>query len=399
VDPPALVRFVLNAMERSWVKRRHPVPEALIDSVHVPGMPRGIRMWGDQYSEALVGSLLEGLEQAERVYGEDQPTDVLAISGGGFNGAYGAGVLCGWTSQGSRPLFGMVSGVSIGAVIAPFAFLGSEFDDRLRDMTKAATRESTFRLRSLAETLTGDSLADNAPSARFIGQYLDGDVVEAIAVEHTKGRRLLVATTNLDASRPVIWDLGAIASTRSSEALQLIRRVILASTALPIFFPPSYIDVECDGLTYDEMHVDGGVTGQVLLYGRTVTAYEVLRNRPRPAHITYYIIRNGKFSTHFESVRPTLRTIAQRSIKRLIQDQGVGDLWQAYAACQRDGMSFRLAAIPDDVRLPQERYFDPQVSVGLFDRGHARARDGYPWATEPPGLWRVDAGESQGESP
>jgi hypothetical protein len=392
-DASALLRLLLMAMGRSPVNRRHPVPEPLIDAVHVAGVPGDIRMWGDQHSEVLLRSLLEGMEQAERVYGPDQPTDVLAISGGGFNGAYAAGVLCGWPSQGSRPLFGMVSGVSIGAVIAPFAFLGSAFDDRLQDMTKAVTREGTFRLRSLTQALTGDSLADNTPCARFIGQYLDSDVVKAIAAEHAKGRRLLVATTNLDANRPVIWDLGTIASVGSPEALQLIRQVILASTAVPMFFPPSYVDVECDGGTYDEMHVDGGVTGQVLLYGRALSAWEVLRDRPRPRHVTYYIIRNGKFSSHFEAVSPNLRTIAHRSIKRLVQAQGVGDLWQAHAACQRDGLSFRLAAIPDEVTLPQDTYFDPQVAVRLFECGRARARDGYPWATEPPGLWRVPAQE------
>jgi hypothetical protein len=285
----------------------------------------------------------------------------------------------------------MVSGVSIGAVIAPFAFLGSEFDDRLQDMTKAVRRETIFRSRSLPEILTGDSLADNAPCARFIARYVDGDVVSAIAAEHAKGRRLLVATTNLDANRPVIWDLGAIASIGSARAVQLFRQVILASTALPIFFPPCYVDVEYEGQTYDEMHVDGGVTGQVLLYGRALTACEVLLDRSMSGRVTYYVIRNGKLSTDFEAVTPDLRTIASRSTKRLIQAQGVGDLWQAYAACQRDGLMFRLAAIPDEFKLPQDTHFDPQVAVDLFDCGRARARDGYPWSAEPPGLWRLPA--------
>jgi hypothetical protein len=292
-------------------------------------------------------------------------------------------VLCGWTEHGTRPVFRVVSGVSIGAIIAPFAFLGSGFDDRLQDMAKSATQENIYRLRWLPL----ESLTDNVPLARFIGRYYNRDVLDAIAAEHTKGRRLFVATTNLDANRPVIWDMGAIASSGSPEALRLFQRIIVASAASPVIFPPTYIRVEHDGQSYDEMHVDGAVTAQIMLYGQALTAQEV-----RPDSIsarqrgTYYVLLNRKIRGDCGPVEPSIRSIAIHSISRLMQDQGVGDLWQAYAACRRDGLDFRVAAIPDDEPLPAEPRIDTQIQTRLFDRGYAMGRDGYPWADQPPGL-------------
>jgi predicted patatin/cPLA2 family phospholipase len=362
---------------------RRPVPEPLIDSVCVPHLPRGIRTWGDRHSEVLQRSLQESFAQTRRAYGDQEPMDILSISSGGIQGAYAAGVLCGWTEHGTRPVFRVVSGVSIGAIIAPFAFLGSSCDVRLREMAKSATRESIYRMRWLPL----ESLTDNRPLARFVGRYYDRDVLDAIAAEHAKGRRLFIATTNLDAGRPVIWDMGAIASSGTSEALRLFRQVIVASAASPVIFPPTYIRVEHDGQTYDEMHVDGAVTAQIMLYGQALTAQEV-----RPEFIsalqrgTYYVILNRKLRGDCGPVEPSIRSIAIHSISRLMQDQGAGDLWQAYAACRRDGLAFRLAAIPDDEALPAEPRIDTQIQTRLFDRGYAMGRDGYPWADQPPGL-------------
>lgn len=382
----------------SSVRQRHPPPEAIVDSVRVAGMPANVRAWGDRPSDVIQQSFLEALAQADRAFGKDVPTDSLAISGGGSYGAYSAGVLCGWTDSGTRPVFRTVTGVSVGAIIAPMAFLGSEYDDRLEDMAKSATNDNLYRMRWWTQALTGDSVADTEPLRRFIQRYYDEEVLRAIAVEHSKGRRLLIATTNLDADRPVIWDLGAIASSGSPRALDLFRAVIMASAAVPVFFPPVYIDVECEGIVYDEMHVDGGVTSQILLYGSVVSRHDVVYDSSARAPIaTYYVIRNGRFATEWEPVRPKLIEIASRSISRIIQAQGVGDLWQAYAACRRDGLEFRLASIPDEMALPTDPKFDTAVVTDLFERGRALAREGYPWRTEPPGL--RSNGKSTVESP
>jgi predicted patatin/cPLA2 family phospholipase len=370
-------------------RKRHPVPGPLIDSVHVADMPGDIRMWGDRQTETFRRSLAESVRQGERTYGIDAPVDVLAISGGGSNGAFAAGLLSGWTVHGTRPVFRVVSGVSVGAVVAAFAFLGSEYDDLLREMALSATDDNAFRRKPLRAVLTGDSMADNEPLLRYLDRYIDGDLLRSVAAEHAKGRRLYIATTNLDASRPVIWDMGAIASSGSPRALRLFQEVIVASTAAPVFYPPSYIRVEHEGKAYDEVHVDGGVTGQILLYGQALTMGELIPDAPRP-HTTYYIIRNGRFSRDYEPVEPRIRSLALRSFNRLNQAQAVGDLWQAYATCWRDAMDFRLAAIPDDVPLRARGIFDAQTVSELFDCGCALARVGYPWAAQPPGVYRFD---------
>lgn len=369
------------------LRERHPPPEAAFESVQVVGMPGSFRAWGDRYSDVLQQSLVESVTQANRAFGQNSPTDSLAISGGGSYGAYAAGVLCGWTDSETRPVFRMVTGVSVGAIIAPFAFLGSQYDERLEDMAKSATTSNLYRMRWWTQALTGDSVADNEPLLQFVRRYYDQEVLDAIAVEHHKGRRLFVATTNLDANRPVIWDLGAIASSGSPQALDLFQDVIIASAAVPVFFPPVYIEVERDGVVYDEMHVDGGVTSQILLYGSSLAAHDIDRNASgSTTRATYYVIRNGRFATGWEPVRPTVRDIAFRSISRVIQAQGVGDLWQAYAACRRDGLEFRLASIPDEMSLPAGPDFGTGVVTDLFERGRSLAREGYPWRTEPPGL-------------
>ncbi|MFO0873641.1 MAG: patatin-like phospholipase family protein [Phycisphaerales bacterium] len=368
---------------------RRPVPEPLIDSVHVVDLPGDVRSWGDRQTETFRQGLAASVQQAELTYGVETPVSVLAISGGGSDGAFAAGLLCGWTEHGTRPVFRVVSGVSVGAIVAPFAFLGSGYDDRLREMATCATKEHVFRMKLPTEILTGDSVADNAPLARFLSRYIDGDLLQAVAIEHAKGRRLYVATTNIDAGRPVIWDMGAIAASGSPRALRVFREVILASAAVPVFYPPSYIEVECDGQTYDEMHVDGGVTGQILLYGQALSTREVVPDGTRP-HTTYYIIRNGRFASDYEPVKPSIEGVASRSVTRAIQAHGVGDLWQAYATCWRDAMDFRLAAIPDDMRLRTGDMFNAKTVAELFERGRSLAHDGYPWATMPPGVRRFD---------
>lgn len=377
---------------------RHPVPESLLDAVTVAGMPAHIRTWGDRPSEVLRQSMVEANDQAQRSYGDQQPTDGLFLSSGGPNGAYAAGVLCGWTKHGSRPVFRVVAGVSVGAIIAPFAFLGSAYDEQLKEMARSATQEKIFRLRWWPEWLSGDSIADSAPLERFLGRYIDEHVLAAIAAEHAKGRRLFVATSNLDANRPVIWDLGAIASSGTPNALRVLKQVIIASAAVPVLFPPSYIPVEHDGQRYDEMHVDGAVTAQIALYGQSITGEEITAGGRIPRwRGTHYVILNRQISPPASPVEPKLLRIASRSIVRLMQDQGVGDLWQSYVAAQRDGLNFRLAAVPDDVALPLPLDAGSETLNHLFDRGYALARDGYPWSTQPPGL-RMAPATSQASS-
>ncbi len=173
------------------------VPVELMEHATVPGMPDGIRAWGDEYSPAFQASVVRSAAQARAAYSDHPPTDVLAISGGGSNGPFGAGLLCGWTDRGDRPTFRLVTGVSAGAILAPFAFLGPAYDHQMRRMATTLSNDQVFQSKGLLTAFTSDSLTDTRPLAEFLGKFYDAALLRGVAAEHAKGRRLLVATTDL----------------------------------------------------------------------------------------------------------------------------------------------------------------------------------------------------------
>lgn len=226
------------------VRGRHPVPPVLQDEARVVGMP-DIRGYADSPDDSMYKSAVESLRQ-ELAAQPGKPAgvfatptvDILAISGGGADGAFGAGLLCGWTEHGDRPQFKLVTGISTGSLIAPFAFLGPEYDARLKEVYTTVTTKNIYRVRNLLKMLRSDSIADTWPLAELAAKSMDDDMLRAIAAEHQKGRRLFVGTTNLDAQRLTIWDMGAIASVGTPEAYKLFRRILLASASIPVMFPP-----------------------------------------------------------------------------------------------------------------------------------------------------------------
>ncbi len=218
---------------------------------------------------------------------------MLALSGGGADGAFGAGLLNGWSERGDRPRFEMVTGISTGALIAPFAFLGSDYDDELKRLYTTIDDNSIALPRSFPGGLLGDSLNDSAPLARLIEQSLTDDIIRRIGIEYGKGRFLIVGTTNLDLGRQIIWNIGALAMSDRPEAFSAIRRVLLASASVPGLFPPVLFDVDVKGRTHQELHVDGGAAAQLYLYPVGLT----LRNAPadiRRRRRHAWIIRNGR---------------------------------------------------------------------------------------------------------
>jgi predicted acylesterase/phospholipase RssA len=374
------------------LKPRNPLPQDLESQVQVPGVP-GVRAWGDEASEAFTEFALSSIKQEEAAFGKDfakKPASFLALSGGGDDGAFGAGVLCGWTAHGDRPQFKLVTGISTGALIAPFAFLGASFDETLRHLYTGISSEDIFRVKSLLTVLWRDSIADTSPLAKKLDQYVDEKMLAEVAAEHNKGRRLVIGTTQLDAQRLVLWNMGAIAASSDPEAIKLFRKIMLTSASIPGAFPPQYIRVEAGGNFYEEMHVDGGTTAEVVLYENAlkpltqmVEADEVLRGRER--HL--YIIRNSQIKPEWENVKPRVAPIAGRAIGTLIKTQGVGDLYRLYSFAKRDKMDYNLAAIPTDLAptRPKEP-FNRVYMNQLFDLGYEMASKGYPWMKHPPGF-------------
>lgn len=312
--------------------------------------------------------------------------DMLGVSGGGEDGAFGAGLLCGWTEQGSRPTFELVTGVSTGALTAPFAFLGSDWDGPLKSVYTDISPAQVLRSRGLIGAVFEDALADSAPLFQTISRHLDERMLAAIGRAYGEGRLLLVASTNLDAQVPVIWNIGAIAASGHPGALDLVRRLLLASAAVPGAFPPVMIDVTVHGQPYQEMHVDGGAFAQVFLYPRQLgdarrqRAARGIRTIPASA----YVIRNGRLDPSWASVDRRTLPIAGRAISTMIAASGINDVLRIWDSTQRDGVDYNLAFIGRDFTGTYTEPFEQAYMRQLFDYGFQRARRGYDWAKRPP---------------
>lgn len=310
---------------------------------------------------------------------------LLAISGGGDNGAFGAGVLVGWSERRTRPSFKVVTGISTGALIAPLAFVGPEYDPGLSQMYTTIDQTDIFEKRTLLEGLVSDALADTRPLQSLIAKYVDAHLVERIAEEYRRGRALVIITTDLDAGVPVIWNIGAIAESGRPEAISLISKILLASASVPGLFPPVMFDTMVDGVAHQEMHVDGGASMQTFLYPAALQVRRI-PNGGGSRSRTAYVIRNGRLRPGWDEVARSTPAIATRAVATLTTNSGVGDLYRIYALAKRDGVRLQLAYIGDDFEQPHTAEFDNQYMKKLFEYGRAKARVGYPWRDAPPGF-------------
>jgi predicted patatin/cPLA2 family phospholipase len=310
------------------------------------------------------------------------PAYYLAVSGGGDNGAFGAGLMKGWTETGTRPEFKIVTGVSTGALIAPFAFLGPNHDAALREVYTTMTPDRVFVRRRLTAALFDDAMADTTPLAEIIAKYADQKMFDEIAREYDKGRLLLIGTTDLDAQRPVIWNIGALAASGHPKALDLYREILRASAAIPGAFQPVLIDVEIDGKKFQEMHVDGGAIAQLFLYPPSIELGRLGDKRERRA----YIIRNARLDPDHATTERRTINIAGRAIAVMLASSGYNDVLRTYFVSRRDGVDYNLAYIGSDFTAPRAGEFDQAYMQALYDYGYRQAREGRAWRKVPPGL-------------
>jgi predicted acylesterase/phospholipase RssA len=312
--------------------------------------------------------------------------DLLGVSGGGDDGAFGAGVLNGWTERGGRPEFFLVTGVSTGALTAPFAFLGSAWDGALRSVYTDITLAQVARQRFLTAAYFSDGMADNTPLFETISRYLDERMLREIGAAYTRGRLLLIGSTNLDADRPVIWNVGAIAASGHPQALNTVRKLLLASAAIPGAFSPVLFDVTAGGERFQELHVDGGAFAQVFLYPASVGELRRQRMARRlpvvPARA--WIIRNARLESQGEQVERRTVGVAGRAVSAMIFASGYSDVLRIYAATQRDHVDFNLAFIGPDFDVPYVGPFSQAYMRPLFEYGRQRALAGTVWVDRPP---------------
>jgi len=391
--------LLLMSIGCSVLKRGDPIPHELGVEALPMGVP-GARVWGDEGDKVVEQRFMVSLERERVARGlasidELGEASFLAISGGGSDGAYGAGLLCGWTAHGDRPVFKIVTGISTGALIAPFAFLGSDYDFVLREVYTSVSTKQIAKSRSWISGLLSDGMTDVSPLRKLIAKHVDQKFLDRVAQESRKGRILLLGTTNLDSQRPVMWTMGSIATSGHPNALELFREVMIASASIPGAFPPVMIDSEVGGKKYQEMHVDGGVSSQVFLYPASFSFKKLPDSGAAHRKRRVFVIRNGLLYPQHESVRRRVVPITVRSVSTLIKSQGLGDLYRIYLGCLSDGIDYNLASIPEDFKEKSEEAFDPKYMKILFERGYDAAVKGYVWKKTPPGIDPMEFADHQ----
>ncbi len=302
----------------------------------------------------------------------------LALSGGGADGAYGVGVLNGWSAAGTRPAFSVVSGVSTGGLIAPFAFLGPQYDDTLKEVYTSGIAESLLNDPSIIRVLFGSGLFGNTRLRELVARYVGPELMAQVARESAKGRKLLIVTTDLDTQRTAIWDMGKIAAVGTPEALKLFRDVMAASASIPLVFPPIMIDAEGQGRRFQEMHVDGGVTAPVLTLPEALLLQGGL---PGKSRLDIYILVNKKIERNFELVSNSTIDVASRSLSAITQSQTRSIIYATYDFAKRNRFGFHLSYIARDYPAPPSEGFDTAYMRALYQYGYDKAASGQAWSS------------------
>lgn len=389
--PIIFTALALYLWKNEKIDRQPAVPNELRLQARVLGL-KDIRAFPDQIDtveRVQRESLIREAKYLGIPHGGMLPSSsALILSGGGDNGAFGAGLLAGWSARGDRPVFRSVTGVSTGALIAPFAFLGPDYDKTLTQLYTAMDAAHVFHERFLPLAATvQDALSDTDPLFNTISQYLTDEMLAKVAAEREKGRLLLIQTADVDAGRAVFWDITAIAASNHPEALHLVHKILLASAAIPLAFPPVFFDVEIDGKKYQEMHVDGGAVSQIFSAPAKLDFAKIRQEvGVKRKSFDTYIIRNSRLHPDWsETTRHTL-TIAQKAVSLLINYNGVGDLYKAYMLAKRQNSSFNLAFIKDDFEVAHKDDFEPEYMKALYNYGYRLAKEGYAWDHGPPGF-------------
>ena len=336
----------------------------------IAGMPN-VRAWADNSRQSLL-----------RLTTSAAPLTMLTLSGGGAEGAYGAGFLSGWSDSGSRPRFDIVTGTSVGALMAPFAFLGVDYDPTLKDIFTSGRIESLLRLDGI-NGVVGSGVFKAEPLRQLVERHADNALLDAIAAEHRKGRLLFVVTANIDAQRAVIWNMTAIAASDHPGRLDLFRRVLIASASIPGVFAPTFIDVETDDKRFAEMHVDGSVISNVPAVPEALLL-DKLPTRTA-AHPKLYIIVNGKLAPDFDVVADGTLSIVARSFWTTVKANTRNTLIATYEFARRNAWEFRATSIEHERAIATSSFnFDTAYLRDLFAYGYARGRSGRAWQTTLP---------------
>ena len=379
-----LLAVVLTACSST---ERNPDP---ITFTMMPHSFEEIRMW-DEYNPAELNGMIESRTESWIEESHDkQNLNYLALSGGGFNGAFSAGILTAWTERGDRPQFDVVTGISTGAIVSVFAYLGSDYDDVLTELYTETDFTDLFHFRNIFSLVRNQSLLDITAFEEKVRRIVNDDLVTEIAEQNRAGRHLVIGTTNIDNQRLSLWNIGQIAEHATPQATALIQEIIIASSSIPGAFPARKIEFEQGGQQFDELHVDGGVVRQVFFAPSWVDLRDV------DIEQNLYVIRNGSLKSDFQPVSSRLSQISERAINTLLLNQGIGDVEHIYHNARQQGIHFNLAFIDNDFKSPDDASpYSGEFMTELFEYSHGKMKEGKAWQAIPPSLpefYRAEAG-------
>jgi predicted acylesterase/phospholipase RssA len=347
----------------------------------------------DIFSESTIEATTKFITEFRRDHpGERLPYRMLALSGGGSRGAYGAGVLTGWTATGSRPVFSVVTGISTGALQATAAFLGPDYDSVLKAFNEVSS-DDIYTSNGKTALLTSSSLYDTAPLKEMLAKLLDRDTIDAVAIEHAKGRRLFVGTTNLDTKTFTIWDMGKIAASKRPDRLQTYRDVVLASASFPMAFPPVYFPITNEqGETYYQMHVDGGAKESVFAFAYLAELEQQAEflglDWDEDIEPQIFVLNNGQLFPDqlYRPVKADALSIAMKSIESLSRKNATASVYYIWSAGLVHGASIHLTFIPKsyDLSVLPILEFDANEMQRLYQFGFDQSVSGKAWLVQEP---------------
>jgi predicted patatin/cPLA2 family phospholipase len=313
------------------------------------------------------------------------PRNILALSSGGLYGAYASGFLSGWSDSGSRPEFDVVTGVSTGALIAPLAFLGSEFDDRMQQLYTGIRAEDVFKIRAWVTIPFKDAVASSAPLRKLIETQVTPQMMERVAAEHRKGRRLYVGTTNLNTRRLVVWDMGAIAQRPCPEGCNLFRDVLLASCSVPGMLPPVQFSVDVDGQKVTELHADGGVSSQIFVPSVVFKTASRGGAAESESNGNLFAVVSGKLYPDANPVKQSILPILGATTGTIMYAHCRAELMSLYGQAKLAGMKYHLGALRQDliINVDTSLTFNQEEMTKLYGEGVRDGVGGPRWRYDP----------------
>ncbi len=345
-----------------------------------------------EHSSEISKPIVDGLAEAFKVdpkkpaLPSKQAKNVLVLSGGGQYAAYNAGLLVGWSEQGTRPQFDVITGISSGAIVAVYTFMGKKCDPQLQHFFTTTSNKDIFQYRPIRELIRSGALANPERLEKMITREISDEYIDALRQEHAAGRRMYIGTMNVATRRIVIWDLGAIACSSRPDANIIIRKVLLAAGSIPGLLPAVKLDVVIDGKHYIEEHCDGGAASQIFL--RPGPGME----RPQGVKTDWlkgsnlYALAAGKLYADPLKDNPGFLKRVTGTISAALYALFRAEMMNIYTYCQTSGMKFHMISIPQDFQSPANSMtFEPEEMQKMFALGYSEAIREIRWRKTPPG--------------